>query len=47
LEEKREKLLKERDRKLEREKIAEMKLQEKLREEEKFTELEMLYRSIK
>ena len=31
----------------EKQKIAEMKLQEKIREEEKFTELEMLYRSIK
>jgi len=31
----------------EKEKIAEMKLQEKIREEEKYTELEMLYRSMK
>ena len=40
-------LLRQREMQLEKERIAEMKLQEKLREEEKFTELEMLYRSIK
>ena len=40
-------LLRQKEKQQEREKIAEMKLQEKLREEEKFTELEMLYRSMK